>query len=683
MPNSRLLGCVSLCAIALASPAYAQSTVQLPQVVVQGDANTSLVSPGSASAERELRQTPGAVEVIPDTQFKNAPAQTIKDVVDWTPGVWAQPKWGDDTRLSIRGSGLSRNFHLRSTQLYLDGIPINTSDGYGDFQEIDPSAYRYTEVFKGSNALRYGANSLGGAINFVTPTGRDAPTFEGRLDGGGFGYFRQAVSSGKAFGPFDYFITGSNFTNQGYRDHSDGKGQRLSTNFGYRFNENIETRLYLNFNHIRQRIPGDLAKSVALTSPKTAWTDNVTNDQQRNIDTGRIASKTTFRFGNATVDVGLFGVDRHLMHPIYQWLDYRYKDYGAFGRIVNEGEIGGHRNRLVAGVNMLNGKIDALQYVNSGGNKGALTRSVVQKPENYSAYLENSFYVLPKVALVGGLQYLYAVREQEVIYTTSGDVNGRATYSILSPKAGLLWDVDPTWQVYGNISRSGEAPSFGEGTGSTVPFYSIRAQTATTYEIGTRGRRPDYTWDLTAYRSDIKNELLCYSNSFGSCNITNADRTVHQGLEIGFGVSLLKSLWSPGPDPDRIWLNVAYTLNDFRFDGDATFGNNKLPGAPPQYVRAEVLYKHPSGFSFGPNIEWAPNEYYVDGANTTTTASYLLWGLRAAYDTKTYSAYVEGRNLTDVNYISAVSIIDRATAASRLYSPGNGRAVYAGLRLKL
>lgn len=683
MPNSRWLGCVSLCAITLASPAYAQSTVQLPEVVVQGDTNTSLVSPGTAGADRELRQTPGAVEVIPDTEFKNAPAQTIKDVVDWTPGVWAQPKWGDDSRLSIRGSGLSRNFHLRSTQLYLDGIPINTSDGYGDFQEIDPSAYRYTEVFKGSNALRYGANSLGGAINFVTPTGRDAPAFEGRLDGGGFGYFRQAVSSGKAFGPFDYFITGSNFTNQGYRDHSDGKGQRLSTNFGYRFNENVETRLYLNFNHIRQRIPGDLTKSVALTSPKTAWTDNVTNDQQRNIDTGRIASKTTFRVGNSTLDVGLFGVDRHLMHPIFQWLDYRYKDYGAYARFMTEGQVSGRRNRLVAGINMLNGKIDALQYVNSGGNKGALTRSVVQKPENYSAYLENSFYVLPTLALVGGLQYLYAVREQEVIFTTSGDVNGRATYSILSPKAGLLWDVDPTWQVYGNISRSGEAPSFGEGTGSTVPFYSIKAQTATTYEIGTRGRRPDYTWDLTAYRSAIKNELLCYTNSFGNCNVTNADRTVHQGLEIGFGVSLLKSLWSPGPDPDRIWLNVAYTLNDFRFDGDAAFGNNKLPGAPPQYVRAEVLYKHPSGFSFGPNIEWAPNEYYVDSANTTTTASYLLWGLRAAYDTKTFSAYVEGRNLTDENYISAVSIIDRATAASRLYSPGNGRAVYAGLRLKL
>ena len=69
--------------------------------------------------------------------------------------------------------GLSRNFHLRGVQLYMDGIPINTADGYGDFQEIDPTAYKYVEVYKGANALQFGANSLGGAINFVMPTGRD------------------------------------------------------------------------------------------------------------------------------------------------------------------------------------------------------------------------------------------------------------------------------------------------------------------------------------------------------------------------------------------------------------------------------------------------------------------------------------------------------------------------------
>ena len=84
---------------------------------------------------------------------------------------------------------------------------------------------------------------------------------------------------------------------------------------------------------MRQRIPGAVTKTSALNSPETAAAGNVLLDQQRNIDTVRLANKTTLRFGPTTVDFGVFGVDRHLMHPIFQWLDYRYQDYGAFARV--------------------------------------------------------------------------------------------------------------------------------------------------------------------------------------------------------------------------------------------------------------------------------------------------------------------------------------------------------------
>jgi iron complex outermembrane receptor protein len=648
--------------------------------------------PNTDQARRDINRTPGAVEIVPDTAFKNTPAVTIKDIVDYVPGVWAQPKWGDDTRLSIRGSGLSRNFHLRGVQLYMDGIPINTSDGYGDFQEIDPTAYRYVEIFKGANALRFGANSLGGAINFVMPTGYDARSFDARLDGGSFGYVRGQASSGGVSGPFDYFVTGSAQRADGYRDHSWGNSERASTDFGYRFSPDFETRFYLNANLIRQRIPGEVTRDSALNSPRTAWTDNVLNDWQRNLDTVRVANKSTLRLGPTVIDFGAFGVDRHLMHPIFQWLDYRYHDYGAFVRATDERSVGGFRNRLIVGSNIINGTIDANQYVNTGGNKGVPLSSLVQRPENYSFYAENSFYVLPAVALVTGTQYLYATRDQQVNFSLNGDVPGRSSFSLWSPKLGALWDVDPTWQVFGNISRSAEVPSFGESVAPnflnpnfpTIPFFDIKAQTATTYEVGTRGRRPDYTWDVALYRADIRNELQCFFSAFGNCNVTNADRTIHQGVEAGAGVSLYKGIWAYGASPDRIWLNMAYTYNDFRYDNDATFGNNRLPGAPPHYIRAELLYKHPSGYSFGPNIEWVPAAYFADSANTLATASYLIWGLRAAYDDgKNFSAYIEGRNLSDTAYIASTSIIDRADRTSRLFNPGTGRAVFAGVRYRL
>ncbi len=664
----------------------------LPTITVEAQQQTpgsggSLTVPTAQQALNEIQRTPGGVAIVRAEDYKTTtPAATLKDVLDYVPGVFVQPKWGEDSRLSIRGSGLSRNFHLRGVQLFMDGIPINTADGYGDFQEIDPTAYRYVEVYKGANALRYGAASLGGAINFVTPSGRDAPLAAFSLDLGSFGFGRTQAQAAGAKGPWDGFVTASAQRADGFRDHSDGYAVRGSGNIGYQITPDIETRFYFNGNNVRQRIPGSVTKFSALTTPQAAAANNVLNDQQRNIDTLRFANKTTARFGDTTIEAGAFAVDRHLMHPIFQWLDYQYDDYGVFGRVTDDRRIGEFRNRFIAGVNVHNGRIDNQQFANIRGFKGALLSSSIDRAENTSAYVENSLFVLPNVAVIGGTQFIHATRSRQDRFLSNGDQSGATEFNLWSPRAGLLWDIDPTWQAFANVSRSAEIPSFGESSSfpaPVIPFTSIRPQRATTYEIGTRGRRPDLFWELTGYRADIKDEFLCLYSAFGNCNVTNADRTVHQGIEAALGVAVLKNLFVQG-EADRLWLQFAYTFNDFRFDNDAVFGNNLLPGAPRHYLRAELIYKHPSGFYFGPNLEWVPESYFVDSANTLKTEAYALWGLKAGYDDgKWFSAYVEGRNLGNRKYIASASIIDRANPALPLFEPGTGLAVFGGVKFRI
>lgn len=671
---------ISLIAGSALAALCAHAQENLPTINIEAERpGGALAAPTTAQADRELRQIPGAVTVVPDTQFSLQRSTTIKDVLNYVPGVFAQPKWGEDTRFSIRGSGLSRNFHLRGVQLYMDGIPINTADGYGDFQEIDPSAYRFVEVYKASNALRYGANALGGAVNFVTPTGRDAPRFFGGVDFGSFGFQRYQAGTAGVAGRTDYFISGSFQQQNGFRDHSWGHSTRGAANIGYQFSQNAETRFYLNANDIVQRIPGAVTRQTALTSPRTAAATNVTNDWQRNVQSLRLANKTTLRFDDTKVELGVFGVDRHLEHPIFQWLDYRYQDYGGFVRVTNEGNIGAYANRLIAGVNLHNGLLNNRQYANGpGAAKGALLSASKDRSQNYSAYAENSFFFLQNVALVTAAQHLFAIRDRENILALT---SGRTEHNLFTPKVGLLWNVDPTWQIFGNISASAEAPSFGEGT-AVIPFTQIRPQKATTFEIGTRGRRPDFTWDAAVYRMEIKNELLCYFSAFGNCNVTNADRTMHQGIELGFGAAVWKSLFVSGAGPDKLWVNVAYTFNDFRFQNDATYSNNELPGAPRHFVRAEMLYKNPNGFFIGPNMELAPTTYFVDSANAVSTAAYGIWGMRAGYERGNYSLYLDARNLSNKAYIASTSIDSTATSASTFFEPGAGRAIYGGMRVK-
>ncbi len=665
--------------------AHGQSPVHLEPLTIQGIRGPdSLTAPDTETARRAIERTPGAVEVIPDTAWRDTPATTLKDVLDYTPGIFVQPKWGEDTRLSIRGSGLSRNFHLRGVGILQDGVPINASDGSSDFQELDPTAFRYTEVYKGANALRYGANYIGGAINFVSPTGYDADLFDGRADIGSFGFRRLQGSSGGNNGIVDGYVTGSLQRQDGFRDHSRGHSARASGNVGWRITDELETRFYFNAVDLKQEIPGSVTRQSALGNPKAAAPGNLVQHYQRNMQSFRVANKTTLKLGGTSFEVGGYAVSKDLLHPIFQYLDYEYRDFGAFGRVTDERQIAGHHNRLTVGVHVASGFVDNRQFVNlAGAAKGNLLSKSRDSSLTTVVYAEDAFEVMPGVSLVAGAQHVQARRKRADRFPDATDTSGRNDYSFLNPKLGVLWQVDPGWQVFANVSQSGEAPTFGELNFANLALADAKAQKATTYEVGTHGRRPDYSWDLALYRMNLKNEFQYFDLGGGNFQVTNADRTIHQGIEVGGGWAFAKGLFETGSDPDRLWLNAAYTFNDFRFDGDRNWGDNKLPGAPRHYLRAELLYRSPKGFYLGPNVEWVPEAYHVDNANSLKTESYALLGFRAGYEFDEHvSMFVDARNLLDTRYIASTSVAAVAAPNAALFEPGNGLAVYGGLRLR-
>jgi iron complex outermembrane receptor protein len=632
-------------------------------------------------AATELERIPGAAEVIPATAFRNTPVQHIRDILGYVPGVITQPRMGDDARVSIRGSGLSRAYGNRGISMYLDGIPLNTADGLLDFFEIDPSAYRYVEVYRGANAFHYGSNALGGAINLVSSTGHDAASSEGRLDLGSFGYVKAQAGTGGTSENVAYFATVSGQSADGFREHSEGTALRGALSIGYRISPVVETRFYLYGATTKQRIPGEVSKDQAVNAPRSANPIWIEQDQQRNVDSIRIANKTTVRLHRTALEFGLFHNARHVDHPIFQYLDFAVDDFGGFVRAVDDRPVGSLRNRLIVGAALHNGTNDTEQFVNlPGAVKGALVASYIDRSSNFSISAENSLHVRPNLVLIAGIQYLHASRNRRDRFLGNGDQSGRRDYDLWSPRAGLLWNIDPDWQLFSNISRSTEVPTYDANSFAAPSSSNLRAQRATTYEIGTRGRRSGIGWDLSLYRAEIGGELQCLTTGpFSPCAIISADRTVHQGIEAGLDATLPVSVLAAG---DSLALTAAYTYNDFFFDGDATYGDNRLPGVPKHYLRAEVLYRHPAGFYIGPNVEWSPEPYFADNANSLTVDPYAVLNLRFGHETNAWAAYVEARNLTDKRYISTVAVAGAATPAMEIFNPGNGRAVYAGVRAR-
>jgi iron complex outermembrane receptor protein len=222
-----------------------------------------------AAARKRLSETPGGVSVISQESYANRQALALDDMLRDAPGVYAQRKWGGDVRISIRGSGIGNANHNRGLLLAQDGVPLNEADGYGDSQIADPLNTRYVEVYRGGNALRFGGALLGGAINMVTPTGKDAG-FENqvRLDGGSFGLLREHVALARRSGDWDVYAAATNQTGQGWRSQSQQNIQFGSLNIGRSFGEDREVRLIVNGSNINQEIPGALTLAQFDADPR-------------------------------------------------------------------------------------------------------------------------------------------------------------------------------------------------------------------------------------------------------------------------------------------------------------------------------------------------------------------------------------------------------------------------------
>ena len=111
-------------------------------------------------------------------------------------------------------------------------------------------AAQHVEVWRGANALEYGASSLGGAINFVSPTGLTAPAASLRLQAGSFGQ-RQAQAQLAGRGErVDGLLNIGRSEQDGWREQSAWRTQRLSGNVGLQLTDTLELRAFLSLSLI-------------------------------------------------------------------------------------------------------------------------------------------------------------------------------------------------------------------------------------------------------------------------------------------------------------------------------------------------------------------------------------------------------------------------------------------------
>ena len=164
---------------ALALPASGQS-VEEP---VQGEASVEDAVSATVvviGRRANLMRIPGSGATIEGADLDRAHPLSVSEALRRVAGVYPRDEEGMGMRPNIGVRGLSP---VRSTKVLLleDGIPLSFAP-YGDnatYYHPPLDRFRRIEVLKGASQVRFGPQTIGGVVNYITPSAPDE--FEARL----------------------------------------------------------------------------------------------------------------------------------------------------------------------------------------------------------------------------------------------------------------------------------------------------------------------------------------------------------------------------------------------------------------------------------------------------------------------------------------------------------------------
>ena len=170
LPTSAL----TLVALGMLNSASADEyTLNLPSTSVTGTADSEDAPPGyqakPAATTTRLNltagQTPQGITSIKREQLDDFKLNSIRDVLDSTPGVNVQKVETDRTYFTARGFDI--------TNFQYDGMGMGLTGGVlvGD---IDTAPYEQVDVLHGANGLMTGTGNPSATVNFI----RKRPTYE-------------------------------------------------------------------------------------------------------------------------------------------------------------------------------------------------------------------------------------------------------------------------------------------------------------------------------------------------------------------------------------------------------------------------------------------------------------------------------------------------------------------------
>ncbi|MBL6447597.1 TonB-dependent receptor [Fulvivirga sp. 29W222] len=655
----------------------------------------------SANREQEKRtEAPVAISSISAKTLGDNKPTTIDQVLNQTPGVYMVDLGNEQHTMSIR-----RPIDYGASYLYLeDGLPIRTSGvfNHNALLEINMANVRNIEIIRGPASSIYGSEAIGGAVNFITQKPSSHPTAGISIQGNDIGYKRTDFYASNTFDKVGIRVAGY-YANQqdGTLAYSDFDKLALSLTANYYISQNTELVWSTAFIDYYSDMSGSL-DSADFYSKTYGSNQTFTNRQVDALRT-KLALNHYWNDVAKTTVTGYFRNNSVKQNPSYRvtddfkpWIpsgnpnlahgelnDNSFESYGII--VQHKQEFLWMNSSLISGASAdYSPNTYKANYIEIFKNEEGIYESFTETDSvladykidlvNTAAYLQGKIEPVRDLSLIAALrfdQFNYHFENALDSNAYTAVLDGRNSFSRVTPKIGVTYDLKNNRGLYANYSQGFVPPQVGElYRGNKIP--TLKPVYYSSYEVGgwMAFANEKARVEATLYRMDGRNEIISVLQNDGSTIRQNAGKTTHQGIEYNLQFQPVDELMF------RVsGTNALHKFLDYEESG-TDYADKRMPQAPEWIANAQVTYKPQYLKGLRASVEWQHIDgYYMDAGNTRSYEGYNIFNVRLGYEWKAFEIWGNMLNATDKLYAT----VARANKWGQTYSTGNPRNFNVGL----
>lgn len=675
--------------IVFAAPLAAQDTsvARLPPMVTvtRGIAQSPLDLPFGITTISPDSMRPGMAHVAADQALLMIPGITV--------GNRTNPS--QDPRVSVRGFGARSPFGVRSVRIIRDGMPLTLPDGQTPLDYLDLESVGRIEVIRGTASALYG-NATGGVIDIRSVTPVQSFTPEARVWLGSDALVRTTAVASGVSGRWTYQGNLGQTTADNYRQYSK---QRLTNAFGRLSTTVGGTDVSLVGMGLHMPVaenPGALTRAQYETDPELADPASITKRARKEVDQTQIGLTASHRFGRLALSGLGYGGTRALYNPL---------TFAVVGidRVISGASLRGDIDLPVEGLRLTlggdfqvqdddrknwancNGVVVAtLACATPDGEKGAISldqRELVTGGGPYAQFqLERG-----RLRASAGLRTdAIRFKLEDRFNGDSRDDSGTRTLTATSPMLGLAFRVTRFASLYANYATSFETPTTTElvnqPDGSAGLNPDLLPQQSRTFEAGAKGVYRFLGYEVAAFRTRVRDELISSRDASGRDFFSNAGKTSRDGIEGGLMAT-----------SGRFETAVTHSFSSFRFvdfmSGTTQLKGKRIPGIPMHQTQLSITgrFNH-GGFAVLEGV--AKSRVWANDANADLAYAdaYQVFNVRAGRDFAIGSVRaaptIGVNNVLDQKYVGSVAINAAGSAmTAKFFEPSPRRTWITGARV--